>query len=106
MKGVARGKGKAEEGEEECSTDARGSIVEVGVGNGRRTASVVGNVDEARIVEIVVAVAEVDVGVGDSERTEVGDRVAPLCFVRRGWRVSPGMGSREPLARSPTLKRV
>ena len=39
--------------------------MEVGVENGRRTASVIRDVDEARVVEIVVAVVEVEVGVGD-----------------------------------------
>ena len=60
--------------------------MEVGFGNGRRTASVVGNADEARVVEIVVAVVKVDVGVGDSERTEVGDLVVPfvLCLEKKG----------------------
>ena len=93
MQGVATGKGKAEEGKEECSTEAPGSILEVGVGNGRRTASVVGKADEAMIVEIVVAVVEVDVGVGDSERTEVGDIVVPfvLCQEMRGG-LFHGMG--------------
>ena len=68
---VGRGTGKAEEWQGPRSTGAGGSIGEVVVGNGRRTASVVGSVDEASAVESVVAVVELDVRVGDSERTEV-----------------------------------
>ena len=83
---VGRGTGKVEEGAGARSTGARGSIVEggVGVGNGRQTASVVGNVDEARVVEVVVAVVEVDVGVVDSERTGVGDLVIPFVLCQEG----------------------
>ena len=80
-------------------------MVEVGVENGRRTASVVGNVDEARVVEIVVVVFDVDVGVGDREHTEIGDLVVPFMLFRRGGLVSVGTGYREPLARAPTLKK-
>ena len=86
MKGVGRGNGKAEVGEGERSTGAGGSIVENGVGNCRRTASAAGNADEAKVVEIVVAVAEVDVGVGDCGCTDVGDLVTPfvLCLEKGG----------------------
>ena len=46
----------------------------------------VGIVDEARVVEIGVALVEVDVGVGDSERTEFGDLVFPFVLCpEKGW---------------------
>ena len=66
--------------------------VGVGVWNGRQTASVVGNVDEARVVEVVLAVVEVDVVVVDSERTGVGDLVMPFVLCQVGG-LSHGTGS-------------
>ena len=80
--------------------------MEVGVGNARRTASVVGNADEVSVVEIVVAVVEVDVGVADTKLTQVGDLFIRFVLCqKKGGGLSHEMGSREPLTRSPTPKR-